>query len=105
MKTLKALATRKSVMKKHFMILLSAMLLCLAMASTALAAEPGIISVDGSGEYTVAPDKAVISLSVETKDKTVELTRAANAAQSARLSAALSRMGNKTVTKNLNKSV
>ena len=80
-------------MKKHFMILLSAMLLCLAMASTAMAAEPGIISVDGSGEYTVAPDKAVISLSVETKDKTVELTRAANAAQSAKLSAALSRLG------------
>ena len=80
-------------MKKQLMILLSAILLCLAMASTALAAETGIISVDGSGEYTVAPDKAVISLSVKTKDKTVELTRAANAAQSAKLSASLSRLG------------
>lgn len=80
-------------MKKNFIVLLSAVLLCLAMASNALAAEPGIISVDGSGEYVVAPDKAVVCLTVENKEKTVELARTANAARSARLSAALSRLG------------
>ncbi len=80
-------------MRKNIMTLLATMLLCLAMASTAMAAEPGIISVDGSGEYTLAPDKAVICLSVESREKTVELARANNAAQSAKLSAALSRLG------------
>lgn len=80
-------------MKKRLWVLLSVLAMCLAMNAVALAAEPAVIAVDGTGTYSLAPDQATVEFSVETNAKTVQLAQAENAQKASQLSAALSRQG------------
>ena len=80
-------------MMRKLWVLLSVLAMCLAMNAVALAAEPAVIAVDGSGTYSLAPDQATVEFSVESNDKTVQLAQAANAQKASQLSAALSRQG------------
>lgn len=80
-------------MKKRLLVLLSVLAMCLAMNAVALAAEPAVIAVEGTGTYSLAPDQASVEFSVETNAKTVQLAQAENAQKASQLSAALSRQG------------
>ncbi len=80
-------------MKKRLFVLLSVLAMCLAMNAVALAAEPAVIAVEGTGAYTVAPDQASVEFTVENTAKTVQLAQTENAQKASQLSAALSRQG------------
>ena len=80
-------------MKKKILMILTVLAMCLAINGVAMAAEPAVVAVEGTGAYTVAPDQASVEFTVENTAKTVQLAQAENAQKAAQLSAALSRQG------------
>lgn len=80
--------------KKNLVLLLAAMMLCLGMSSVAMAAEQqAVIMVNGSGEASVVPDMATVTLGVTANGKTAQLAQAENAKASADVMAALNNLG------------
>ena len=75
-------------MKKKILMILTVLAMCLAINGVAMAAEPAVVAVEGTGAYTVAPDQASVEFTVENTAKTVQLAQAENAQK-----AALSRQG------------
>lgn len=80
-------------MQKKILMILTVLAMCLAINGVAMAAEPAVVAVEGTGAYTVAPDQASVEFTVENTAKTVQLAQAENAQKAAQLSAALSRQG------------
>lgn len=82
-----------TVLRRNILLLLAAVIMTFSMAGTALAADPAVITVDGVGEVTLAPDKAEVQLSVVNTAKTAQLAQADNAVIANRVTAALNQLG------------